>query len=370
MTDLPADPRFLNDDDAGDGYVPPRSSGRGRQGTNGGTAVPPKPVKVVPAEPTATLGDDESGREVAAAAPVAYDTLSTLVPRTPVRTFVGPLLGVALVGVGLGFLLARTAGTTDANKTTRTVVTPPPRLVPTTAAGPAVLGTNVQATTAAAGTTAAPTTVATADTSAPTAPAATTPAPTPAPSLPAPTSQSVVSGVDVGAPVRYAEFSAGKVYLHGRVPNEELRATIRAKVGAVVGPDNVFDDYVVDPATPAVAGGPLKVLDTVQFESDSAVLRPAFSQILDLGIVLMNLNPNVTITVVGRSDTRGSVDYNRELSQRRAGAVVQYMVSRGIDSDRLTIDARGSSDPLADGDDAASNQANRSVEFVILGLID
>lgn len=373
MTDLPADPRFLNDETGADGYVPPRGSGRSAAVASGGPAVPPKPVKVVPTEPAAEAADEGD----APAAPVVYDSLATLVPRTPMRTFVGPLLGVALVGVGLGFLLARTAGTTDANKTTRTVVTPPPRLVPSTAAAPAVLGTNVQAgTTTAAGTTAAPApTTAAPVTAAPTsaAPSPTTaPAPTaaPVPTLPAPTGPAVVSGVDVAAPVRFAEFSAGKVYLHGRVPSEELRATIRAKVGAVVGPDNVFDDYVVDPSTPAVAGGPLKVLDTVQFEPDSAVLRPAFTQILDLGLVLMNLNPNVTITVVGRSDPRGSASYNEDLSRRRAGAVVQYLVSRGIDSDRLTIDARGSSDPLALGDDAAANQANRSVEFVILGLID
>ncbi len=358
MTDLPADPRILNDDTGGDGYVPPRGGARSSSGRTS-AAVPPKTVKVVPTtEPTR---DPSAPAAEATAVPVAYDSLAALTPRTSIRAFVGPLLGVALVGVGLGFLLARTAGTSDANKTTRTVVTPPPRLVPTTGAAPAVLGTNVQPTTGAPTATtaaaAAPATTA--------APVATSGAPAPTPPA-APT----VSGVDVVTPVRYAEFSGGKVYLHGRVPNAELKATLVAKVGAVVGPANVFEDYVIDPSTPAVKGGPLKVLDTVQFESDSSVLRPAFTQILELGVLLMKQNPAVNITVVGRSDGRGDPDYNRTLSQQRAGAVVQYWVSRGIDADRLTVDARGATDPLADGADAASNQANRSVEFIVLGLID
>jgi outer membrane protein OmpA-like peptidoglycan-associated protein len=50
--------------------------------------------------------------------------------------------------------------------------------------------------------------------------------------------------------------------------------------------------------------------------------------------------------------------------------VVAYFVGRGIDADRLTVEARGADDPLAPGDDDASLQANRSVEFIILGLID
>ena len=142
------------------------------------------------------------------------------------------------------------------------------------------------------------------------------------------------------------------------------------KATGVVGDGNVEQDYVVDPSTPDVVGGPLTVADTVQFDVNSDVARPEFGRILDLGVLLMKQNPAVRITVVGRADNRGPANYNMDLSTRRAGAVVAYIVSRGIDRSRLTIDARGAGDPLDTAETPDALQANRSVEFVILGLLE
>jgi OmpA-OmpF porin, OOP family len=348
MTDLPADPRAWDDERTRPGAT--RVHDASATDAQVQTAGPPLPVRV--------LGDADADAAATAAAPaeetvgplaspsVSYETLRALAPRPSARSLIGPFVGVALLALGLGFLLARTAGS-GGTPTSRTVVTPPP--------SPTVLGTQVRATsTVAATTSAAPATTAsaattigaastTAGTKASTT-ASTAASTTASPTIAVVTATTIavvtaaapgtVSGVDVVAPVRWAEFSGGRVYLHGRVPNASVAATIVRKAAAVVGDGNVEQDYVVDPSTPDVAGGPLTVADTVQFDANSDVARPEFGRILELGVLLMKQNPAVRITVVGRSDSRGPASYNMELSIRRAGAVVAYIAGRGIDRRR------------------------------------
>ena len=381
MTDLPADPRAWDAERTRPGAT--RVHDASATDSDVPTTEPPLPVRVLAGADgetaTAAAGPDEETVGPLASPSVSYETLRALAPRPSARSLIGPFVGVALLALGLGFLLARTAGS-GGTPTSRTVVTPPP--------SPTVLGTQVRATStvasttsaAPATTTAASTTAATSTTTASTASpttavvtatttaVVTTAAPTTAVVTTA--APSTVSGVDVVAPVRWAEFSGGRVYLHGRVPNASVAATIVRKAAAVVGDGNVEQDYVIDPSTPDVAGGPLTVVDTVQFDVNSDVARPEFGRILDLGVLLMRQNPAVRITVVGRADSRGPANYNLQLSTRRAAAVVTYIVSRGVDRSRLTIDARGAGDPLADGETADAMQANRSVEFVILGLLE
>ena len=371
MTDLPADPRAWDAERTRPGAT--RVHDASATDSDVPTTEPPLPVRVLAGADgetaTAAAGPDEETVGPHASPSVSYETLRALAPRPSARSLIGPFVGVALLALGLGFLLARTAGS-GGTPTSRTVVTPPP--------SPTVLGTQVRATSTVASTTsAAPATTTAASTTAATS---TTTASTASPTTAVVTATTTaalttaapatVSGVDVVAPVRWAVFSGGRVYLHGRVPNAAVAATIVRKAAAVVGDGNVEQDYVVDPSTPDVAGGPLTVADTVQFDVNSDVARPEFGRILDLGVLLMRQNPAVRITVVGRADSRGPANYNMQLSTRRAAAVVAYIDSRGVDRSRLTIDARGAGDPLADGETADAMQANRSVEFVILGLLE
>lgn len=357
MTDLPADPSAwdLNEEHT-DTAAP---SGAGASAAAG--------------EPT---DDDESASRLPV--PVVYDTLDTYTPKVSWKALVGPLVAVALVSIGLGLIMARGGDDEKADGAGIAATTTVAGTAPTSTTASSTTTATAAGTTSSAPATAGTATVVTTVAPAPTTTAVpavpTTPATTAAPEVqPAPpiTFPDVSPGdVDLVDPVRYAEFTDGKVYLRGRVPSAELAQRIIDKAAAVVGKDNVVVDYVVDPTAPAVAGGPLRVTDTVQFEPGSTVIRPEFGNILGLGIVLMQQNPNVRIIVVGRADPRGGSGYNFRLSQARAQSVVDYLASAGIDPSRLTIDARGADDPLAPGDDLAANAANRSVEFIILGLID
>lgn len=113
------------------------------------------------------------------------------------------------------------------------------------------------------------------------------------------------------APVRYAVFKGGTVHLHGSVPTRAIADETVAKAGAVVGPATVVDQYVIDPATPYVDSAPLYVEDRVLFAFGSAEIEPDFIPLLDLGKILLVQNPNVTITVVGHTDSSGSPELNQ-----------------------------------------------------------
>ncbi|MEM9036711.1 MAG: OmpA family protein, partial [Actinomycetota bacterium] len=83
---------------------------------------------------------------------------------------------------------------------------------------------------------------------------------------------------------------------------------------------------------------------------------------------LLSTFPQVTITVVAHTDAVGDEDANLRLSQRRANAVRDYWVDRGVEADRIITDARGESDLLVPTD--GPELANRRVEFIVTGLLD
>jgi hypothetical protein len=75
--------------------------------------------------------------------------------------------------------------------------------------------------------------------------------------------------------------------------------------------------------------------------------------------------PKTAITVVGHTDAEGTSESNRDLSQRRAQAVVDYLESKNVISGRLTAVGRGETEPVADNKTDACRRANRRVELAV-----
>ncbi len=176
------------------------------------------------------------------------------------------------------------------------------------------------------------------------------------------------TGLDSG---RQAIFRSGKVYLSGPVPSEEIGQLIEQKAAAVVGPDNVVNEYTIDPSAVIEEGSsaPLYVEDVVLFEFNSVAIAEPFLPILDLGTVLLSQNPQASVTVVTRTDALGSEEVNLEVSTRRADAVVEYWLNQGVNAEQIKTDPRG--EELASEDDDAETAAlNRRAEFIITGLLD
>lgn len=170
---------------------------------------------------------------------------------------------------------------------------------------------------------------------------------------------------------RQAFFRGGKVYLTGAVPSEEIGELIVSKAAEVVGPENVVNEYTIDPSATIDPGSsaPLYVEDVILFEFNSIEISQAFLPILDLGTLLLRQNPQASVTVVTRTDATGSVETNLEVARRRAQAVINYWVGQGVDPDQIQADPRGE-EGASEDDDTETAAKQRRAEFVITGLLD
>lgn len=116
------------------------------------------------------------------------------------------------------------------------------------------------------------------------------------------------------------------------------------------------------------------VLKNIYFGYDSANIRPESARELDKLVEVLNDNPEIKIEMSSHTDSIGSVEFNINLSQRRAAATVNYLIKQGIAPERLVAKGYGESKPIArntnpDGsDNPDGRQRNRRTEFKILEI--
>jgi outer membrane protein OmpA-like peptidoglycan-associated protein len=125
-----------------------------------------------------------------------------------------------------------------------------------------------------------------------------------------------------------------------------------------------------------VSVGEVIVLRNIFFDLNKFSLRPESQNELDRLTKLLNDNPKIRIEISGHTDSRGSASYNKELSQNRAKAVVDYLVEKGIDAKRLEYKGYGKDQPIITDPEIAklrgrtaiedAHQENRRTEFKIL----
>jgi peptidoglycan-associated lipoprotein len=108
-----------------------------------------------------------------------------------------------------------------------------------------------------------------------------------------------------------------------------------------------------------------QVGDRVFFDFDRYDLRTDAQATVQALAAWLNANPQVTLTIEGHTDDRGTRDYNLALGERRANSVRQYLVSLGTNSNRLAVISYGEERPEALGSDEASWARNRRAVFVI-----
>lgn len=101
------------------------------------------------------------------------------------------------------------------------------------------------------------------------------------------------------------------------------------------------------------------------FDLADEALSPGATDTLDRVGVAMRRYPLPAADIIGHTDSRGSASSNRQLSEQRAQAVNDYLVSIGVETDRLTTVGRGESEPIASNDTAAGRAENRRVDFLI-----
>jgi peptidoglycan-associated lipoprotein len=116
------------------------------------------------------------------------------------------------------------------------------------------------------------------------------------------------------------------------------------------------------------------VLNNIYFEFAKADIRSDAAVELDKLVELLNDNPEIKIEMGSHTDSVASVEYNLDLSQRRAESTVNYLIKKGIAPERLVAKGYGESKPIArntnpDGtDNPEGRQRNRRTEFKILEI--
>jgi large repetitive protein len=115
--------------------------------------------------------------------------------------------------------------------------------------------------------------------------------------------------------------------------------------------------------------GQIGLIDLVYFNTDKDVIQRRSYKLLDNVAAVIAAHQEVgKVVVEGHTDSEGNESHNQDLSQRRAEAVVAYLVKKGIDPSRLTAKGFGSSQPVADNKSSKGRAANRRVLFKIDGV--
>jgi outer membrane protein OmpA-like peptidoglycan-associated protein len=107
------------------------------------------------------------------------------------------------------------------------------------------------------------------------------------------------------------------------------------------------------------------VLQRIEFEFNTDNLLENSKQYLDQLVTFMQLQPQCNVRIIGHTDDAGSKAYNQTLSEKRAGSVMNYLISKGIDKKRLSSAGYGSSKPIDKSQTPEGNEKNRRVEFEI-----
>ena len=105
---------------------------------------------------------------------------------------------------------------------------------------------------------------------------------------------------------------------------------------------------------------------TVYFDFDKFNLRADAKASLDANYALLNEFPDAIVKVEGHCDERGTVEYNLSLGEKRAKAVMDYLVGKGIAAARLSIISYGKERPIDPGHSEAAWGKNRRAEFKVI----
>lgn len=108
------------------------------------------------------------------------------------------------------------------------------------------------------------------------------------------------------------------------------------------------------------------VLNNVFFDTDSYALRPESKIELNKLVKQLQVNSNIRVEIGGHTDNVGGKDENKTLSERRAQAVVDYIVSVGIPADRLVAKGYGEDEPVMSNETEAGKAKNRRTEMKIV----
>lgn len=151
-------------------------------------------------------------------------------------------------------------------------------------------------------------------------------------------------------------------------PKQADAASVEDRAGA-----GATDQGTQAYGTGADAGGAMAALNdpssplavrTLYFDYDSSDVLPEYRKTVEAHAAFLAANPNVSLSLEGHADERGSREYNLALGERRAQSVKQQMVLLGAGAAQIRTTSYGEERPVVDGHDEASWSQNRRVEIL------
>jgi OOP family OmpA-OmpF porin len=120
-----------------------------------------------------------------------------------------------------------------------------------------------------------------------------------------------------------------------------------------------------------VVAGEVKILERIEFDTGKATLRPESDGVLKAVADILSEHKEIKrIQVQGHTDNRGAKNYNKTLSDKRAASVKKWLITAGVDADRLESKGFGQEQPIDTNESDQGRQNNRRVQFIILERAD
>ncbi len=161
--------------------------------------------------------------------------------------------------------------------------------------------------------------------------------------------KSTATGAAIGAAV-----GAGGGYLWSKHMEKQKAEMEQATEGTGVSVSQTDDNRLK-----------LDIPSDVSFDTNRYEIKPNLRPILDRFATTLNQNPVTTVTIIGHTDSTGTDAINNPLSVNRAAATRDYLVSHGVAANRISINGRGSHEPIADNNTIQGRAQNRRVEIFV-----
>jgi outer membrane protein OmpA-like peptidoglycan-associated protein len=179
-------------------------------------------------------------------------------------------------------------------------------------------------------------------------------------------------GAIIGAATGAAVGGVVGKYAGSTAKGAIVGAVVGGAAGAVIGREmdqraDRMEQDLENAKVERVGEGILVTFDSgILFDFDSSVLRPnARTNLNELATSLGDMADDVELLIAGHTDSVGTDDYNFGLSERRAQAAADYLMTRNIPPARINITGLGETEPVATNDTAEGRQLNRRVEVAI-----
>lgn len=159
---------------------------------------------------------------------------------------------------------------------------------------------------------------------------------------------------------RTAQEAVRELDVQQRATDEQARAALAAEERA-----RDLEQELEELEARNTDRGLVLTLGDVLFDTGAATLKPGAATTLDRLAQFMRDYPERSVRIEGHTDSAGSDETNQALSERRAGAVRDALMQRGIEAQRVATVGYGEAQPIASNDSAGGRQQNRRVEIVV-----